>query len=279
MASDEPVSNLSQSVDISGELLSAAADTINSAIDTYQAENSDDIEENSENKVESSDNNVEISDESEQVINQEKILLPEDDTATNCNTQIVSAHYSLPVNDVCSTNNEEQNLNLKAVVEQPKFAIKAYTEQQLSALYTNSELNTLEQFTFQFVEAELKGLAIKQHPLYELLINYLSIKNKVIENQLEIQQLKKEYKEAQTVLWSLDSVVASGRAECQDGNVVLATYTYTKASFQRTIFQNIARVLASIRLLSNESHTLHGYSAEVLKQQVSDSILEIMSDY
>lgn len=274
--SDEPVSNLSQSVDISEELLSAAADTINSPIDTYPIENSDDFVENSENKVENCENKVEnsenkvessvgeveISDGTEQVVKEEEIS--QDETAINRNTEIVKKIPQIPLNDACSTKKAEQNVNFL------NFSIKAYTEQQLSSLYMNTELNALEEFSFQFVEAELKGLAIKQHPLYDLLINYLNVKNKVTENQLEIQQLRKECKEAQSILWSLDSAVASGRGECQDGNVVLATYAYTKATFQRTIFQNIARILASIRLLSNESHTLHGYSAEVLKQQVSN---------
>lgn len=60
-----------------------------------------------------------------------------------------------------------------------KIAIKPYTEAQLSSLYTNSELEMLDQFTAQFIEAELKGLAIKQHPLYEYLTSYLQVKGKI----------------------------------------------------------------------------------------------------
>lgn len=60
-----------------------------------------------------------------------------------------------------------------------KSSIKPYTEDQLAALYTNTELDTLEQFTSQYVEAELRGLATKQHPLYELLSNYLHVRTKI----------------------------------------------------------------------------------------------------
>lgn len=38
-----------------------------------------------------------------------------------------------------------------------KVPIKPYTESQLSALYHNSELDTLDAFITQYVEAELKG--------------------------------------------------------------------------------------------------------------------------
>lgn len=42
-----------------------------------------------------------------------------------------------------------------------KISIKPYTESQLSALYHNSELDTLDAFTVQYVDAELKGKKIK----------------------------------------------------------------------------------------------------------------------
>lgn len=38
-----------------------------------------------------------------------------------------------------------------------KVSIKPYTESQLSALYHNSELDTLDAFITQYVDAELKG--------------------------------------------------------------------------------------------------------------------------
>lgn len=39
-----------------------------------------------------------------------------------------------------------------------KNAIKPYTESQLSALYDNRELEKLDTFIYQFVDAELKGI-------------------------------------------------------------------------------------------------------------------------
>lgn len=67
----------------------------------------------------------------------------------------------------------------KNEIVRQKPAMKPYTEAQLAALYTNSELEMLEHFTLQYVEAELKGLAIKQHPLYELLASYLQVRGKI----------------------------------------------------------------------------------------------------
>lgn len=46
----------------------------------------------------------------------------------------------------------------KTVIEEiRKVPIKPYTESQLSALYHNSELETLDTFIAQYIDAELKG--------------------------------------------------------------------------------------------------------------------------
>lgn len=50
---------------------------------------------------------------------------------------------------------EVTNTNLKEI-EFP-MGIKPYTESQLSALYYNQELETLDDFIKQYVQAELKG--------------------------------------------------------------------------------------------------------------------------
>ncbi|RZC38747.1 hypothetical protein BDFB_005322, partial [Asbolus verrucosus] len=149
-----------------------------------------------------------------------------------------------------------------------RTAIKPYTEAQLAALYTNSELEMLEQFTSQYVEAELKGLVIKQHPLYELLSNYLQVRGKITGNSLELDQLRKEYSELQSILWTTDTASVSGRGECLDGNTVTATHSYQKATFHRSVFQSVVRILGLIRKLTYENHSLYSYTAEDLRLQI-----------
>lgn len=46
----------------------------------------------------------------------------------------------------------------KDSIQELQNYIKPYTESQLSALYNNSELETLEAFITQYVDAELKGI-------------------------------------------------------------------------------------------------------------------------
>lgn len=58
--------------------------------------------------------------------------------------------------------------------------LKPYTEQQLRALYYNSELNVLKDFTKRYVEMEMKGLHLKKHCLYDLLANYLKVRENII---------------------------------------------------------------------------------------------------
>ncbi|CAH0560106.1 unnamed protein product [Brassicogethes aeneus] len=151
-------------------------------------------------------------------------------------------------------------------MELPK--IKPYTEPQLAALYTNTELLTLEEFTNQYVEAELKGLAVKHHHLYDLLMNYLHVREKITGNNLELQQFRKEYKDLQSELWSVYSAEVTGRAECQDGAIVTASHSYNKSIFHRNVFQTVVRLLGNIQRLTYENHVLYSYSAEDLKLQI-----------
>ncbi|KAF5275551.1 hypothetical protein FQR65_LT04154 [Abscondita terminalis] len=152
--------------------------------------------------------------------------------------------------------------------ETNKHYIKPYTESQLSSLYANNELEEVKQFTNQFIEAELRGSGIKRHPLHELLENYLQARQKMTGNLLESTQLRKEYKETQNQIWSFDSAVVHGRGECHDGTTVVATHTYNKATFHRSVFQTIERILNSLQKVVNETHTLYSFLAETLRLKV-----------
>ncbi|XP_028134145.1 ectopic P granules protein 5 homolog isoform X1 [Diabrotica virgifera virgifera] len=154
--------------------------------------------------------------------------------------------------------------------------MKPYTETQLNSLYYNQELETLEEFIEQYVNAELKGLAIKQHPLYELLTSYLRVQEKITGNTLELDQIRKEYKTLQNDLWTIETATVVGRGECQDGSVVSATHSYNKSIFHRSVFQSIVRILGNVQTLTYENHTLYSYSAEDLRIQIESYLQGII---
>ncbi|CAG9829221.1 unnamed protein product [Diabrotica balteata] len=154
--------------------------------------------------------------------------------------------------------------------------MKPYTETQLSALYYNQELETLEEFIEQYVNAELKGLAIKQHPLYELLTSYLRVQEKITGNTLELDQIRKEYKTLQNDLWTIETATVTGRGECQDGSVVSAAHRYNKSIFHRSVFQSIVRILGNVQNLTYENHTLYSFSAEDLRIQIESYLQGII---
>ncbi|KAJ8949814.1 hypothetical protein NQ318_000512 [Aromia moschata] len=156
--------------------------------------------------------------------------------------------------------------NLQKAVTQN--IIRPYTESQLSALYNNDELGMLEAFNLQYIEAELKGLAIKQHPLYELLMNYLRVCEKITANTLELEQIRKEYKVLQNELWTIETATVAGRGECQDGIMVSASHSYSKSIFHRSVFQSIVRILGNVQKVTYENHVLYSYSAEELRIQI-----------
>ncbi|XP_017775624.1 PREDICTED: ectopic P granules protein 5 homolog [Nicrophorus vespilloides] len=146
--------------------------------------------------------------------------------------------------------------------------IKPFTESQLSALYANSELAAVKQFTDEFIEAELKGLAANKHTLHELLKSYLQVRSKVQANFLEIKQLRHDYQEAQNQLWTLSNSVAHKRGVCMDGVSVMATHTFTTAKMHHNTYQSIIRMQNKLRELTNETHVLYSYTAEVLRLQI-----------
>lgn len=163
---------------------------------------------------------------------------------------------------------ELSNLKLIEPTTSKLKTITAYTEEQLAALYRNTELEIVEDFTSHFVEAELKGIAGKQHPLYELLTNYLHVREKITGNTLEFNQLWKEYKECWSNLWTLEKAVVTKQGQCQDGVKLIAKHEFDKATFHRSVFQTLVRILGIVQKVTNKNHVLYTFSAEDLKLQV-----------
>lgn len=104
--------------------------------------------------------------------------------------------------------------------------------------------------------------------MYELLTNYLRVRDKITANTLEFDQMCKEYGQLQQELWTIETATVSGRGECQDGNILVASHTYNKSIFHRSVFQSIIRILGNIQKITYENHTLYTYSAEDLRLQV-----------
>lgn len=127
--------------------------------------------------------------------------------------------------------------------------------------------------THTFIWNSFLGLATKQHPLYELLMNYLRVREKITGNNLELSQIRKEYLQLQQQLWTIEKTTATGRSECQDGTIVTTTHTYNKSIFHRSVFQNIIRILNNVQKFVYEHHTLYTYTAEDLKMQVSKILI------
>lgn len=159
-----------------------------------------------------------------------------------------------------------------------EIEIVPFNDKQLHELYQNSESIALKQFNLDFLESELKGISVKQHPLYELLATYLQERREVVKDTLQLEQTRKECGEAQEDLWTLSSSVVSGRGECSDGNVVTATHTFTKASFHRSTFQSVSRTLSNIRHIANESLTLHAYATEISKLNIDFYIQNVTNN-
>ncbi|KAK7871957.1 hypothetical protein R5R35_004755 [Gryllus longicercus] len=148
------------------------------------------------------------------------------------------------------------------------------SEVQLLALYNNSELESNIEFVSEFVESQLQGIK-QQHHLYELLVSYLRARNRLIVNSMELESLKKECKEHQSCLWTVETSIVSESGECQDGNPVSASHEYKVSHFNKLALAALQRSLTSIKDLVNEVQSLNSYSSEVLRLQIEHYVQSV----
>lgn len=161
------------------------------------------------------------------------------------------------------------------IIQEP--TIKPFTEKQLSALYSNEELTLVGQFIAEFVETQLRGGIKQQHKLYELLMSYLRVRNHMILNSLDLENLKKTCKDTQKQLWSLNKACVTESGECQDGNPVSATHEYSIATFNKQALAGVTRNLTAIKDLLHNDRTLYCYEAEVIRLQIEHYVQKVCS--
>lgn len=242
----EPVPEAPKDVDVARELLSAAM------------EGSGEFEKNEESETATAE--LVRQEETEPTFEVQELKIPE--VKRDTYNELMTENKKI----ICELT--QLRLQEPQMSRVPK-TITAFTEEQLAALYRNTELEMVEDFTSNFIEAELKGIFTKQHPLYELLMNYLRVREKVTCNTLEFNQLRKEYQESRSNLWTIEKNVVSKQGQCQDGVKVAARQEFDKATFHRGIFQTLVRILGNVQELTNNNHVLYTFSAEDLKIQVN----------
>jgi hypothetical protein len=160
--------------------------------------------------------------------------------------------------------------NSEAIVNE----IRPFTEAQLSSLYSNRELEMNAEFVSDFVENHLRE-SQQLHRLYELLVSYFRVRNRLIVNAMDLEALKKECVEHQNNLWMIETSVVSDSGECQDGNPVSASHEYKVSRFSKTTLSLLTRSLASVKELVNEVHSLNSYTSEVLRLQIEHYVQSV----
>ncbi|KAL1132420.1 hypothetical protein AAG570_010375 [Ranatra chinensis] len=154
-----------------------------------------------------------------------------------------------------------------------------FTENQLTSLYRNEELETNSTFINWFVDEELRGGSVLRHPLYELLIKYLRARERQTATETEIQSLLNESDELQQRLWNLELATITEMGECQDGNPVEATHEYQIGKFDRNLLNRLSKCLARIRELTYEQHSLNTYTCQVSQLRIDQFIFEVCQKF
>ncbi|XP_043670805.1 ectopic P granules protein 5 homolog isoform X1 [Vespula pensylvanica] len=173
-------------------------------------------------------------------------------------------------------NESEVSTNKTNAVHAITNDIKPFTENQLASLYNNQELSLVDAFITEFTEIQLRSHAIKQqHKLYELLMNYLRVRNHLIVNSHELERLKENCRETQKQLWCLDKASITETGECQDGNPVSAIHEYSIAHFNQQALLSLSRNLSAIKDILYNIQALYCYEAEVLRLQIEHYIQRV----
>lgn len=151
-----------------------------------------------------------------------------------------------------------------------------FTEAQLATLYSNEELNLVEPFVNDFVESQLRShLVCQEHRLHDLLMRYLRVRNHLMANFQELEQLKKSCKETQKQLWCLDKAWITESGECQDGNPVSATHEYSVAHFNQQNLTALSRGLSAIKESLHQVQALHCYESETLRLHIEHYVQRV----
>lgn len=155
--------------------------------------------------------------------------------------------------------------------------IKPFTDQQLASLYHNQELVLVDAFINEFTETQLRYSALRQqHRLHELLMGYLRVRNHLIANSYELEDLKKNCRETQKQLWCLEKISMTESGECQDGNPVSAIHEYSVAHFNQQTLVALSRTLSAIKDTLHNSQALYCYEAELLRLQIEHYVQKVI---
>ncbi|CAB0036559.1 unnamed protein product [Trichogramma brassicae] len=185
---------------------------------------------------------------------------------------LVPQNYQKPVDMSKSDYSPRKTMSTSTLQK----TVKPFTEAQLTALYSNQELSVVESFVNEFVEFQLCSHAVRQqHKLHELLMSYLRVRNNLIVNAHEMENLKIACKETQKQLWCLDKATVTESGECQDGNPVSATHEYSVAHFNQQTLVALTRNLSAIKESLHNVQALHGYEAEILRLQIDHYIQRV----
>lgn len=149
--------------------------------------------------------------------------------------------------------------------------IEPFTKEQLSALYSNTELEATKEFIHCFVESELRMRGSKrQHPLVVLLTSYAAAREHLRENNRQIDDLQKDIKtlaEGEGA-WSVNTVNLSSGAKCRDGVYVTAQHNHLVAQLKSGAIEQLASSQKRLRRLANQQHQQFSYDIVSVKSRI-----------
>jgi hypothetical protein len=160
--------------------------------------------------------------------------------------------------------------NLIAVDEE----VPVFTEEQLEALYENSELIANK----EFVETFLKTSNQERHEFYDLLMHYYKARLALVDTNKKIKYLKSDYESQKQKIWETEEFTASASGKCGDGSKVKHAHNYKQVKFSSDAAVALNKVLQEIRQVLKEVLCMKSYTCQLAIKHIDLYIHDLVTN-
>ncbi|XP_015788920.1 ectopic P granules protein 5 homolog [Tetranychus urticae] len=147
--------------------------------------------------------------------------------------------------------------------------IKPYTEGQLLALHTNTELSNSREYVDKFIK---ESLALDDCNFYQCLGKLSKWRELLAKNKNDLAQLKSNCEEDQSKAWQLNRRVLTKKGRCSDNRQVEGKHTFKEASLQEKRVKSLESNLLTLRETIVNDHCYHMQMAQASQKHIEYEI-------
>ncbi len=159
----------------------------------------------------------------------------------------------------------------------PSSVIKAFTEEQLKALFSNEELdgsaNHLQEFLRVNLDKKHDGVGTD---LAALLQDYHRSKEALREDEARVDRFIEHSQQGRQQLWKVREEQVEEEGECQDMREVVAKHTYPVATFHEEEAAKLRGDLRHLRRTLLDSFSVNAFKSEMCHAKIEDHLFGVL---